>query len=448
MRFFVFFLLAALFAGCSGSSGSGDSGRIAAVVNGVEITQREVDFLYQRSAVAGASDAAALNQRRNILSGLVRAELLAQQGAKMGLDKSPEYLLGLHDAQRRVLAGLAQEKMASLPSDQVSPALVEQVIAGNPNLFSGRRLLVYDEVLISGVDAALLQSLNAYALKGASLGALLEVVKSSGIGFERSMKTLASDQIQPAFLKVLSGSKPKVPVVIRVEDKFLMILMLHTIVPVPIEGSAATVKAANLIQEKQRNAALYKKLTSVLDTSEITYFGEFKVDSAGVKNGMALLPSADPARVAGVMTHRIRLAVSLGVSIMGAVLLLFISKSILTGSVWEFPFIPRDRKNNNALSFDYDAFQVPPGVKFIVFIVVALAVAAMVFQFVLIWGDVPFWMMGLAVPGGLLFGIGLSRVFAMPSIQPLTIMMRWFLLGGFALIVVVALLVTRRIIFY
>lgn len=439
------FLFAVLIAGCSKHAGNEDSGRIAAVVNGVEITQREVEYIYQRGAVAGTDEVAARNQRRNILSGLVRAELLAQQGAKMGLEKSPEYLLALHDSRRRALAGLAQEKLVS-DVQPVTPDIVQRVIDGNPNLFGVRKLFVFDEVVISGVDLPLLQSLNVSVGKGASLADLLDAVKVRGFSFQHSVKTMTSDQIQPAILKVLSDSKSNVPVVIRVEDRFSMILMLHSITPVPIEGKAATDAATKMIVMQRKNAVLMQKLAEVLDASKITYFGEYKTDSAGVKSGIALLPTADRDRAAGIMTHRFRLAVSLGIAFMGLMLLLFMDKTVLTGKVWKFPLRIPVSESNEAKGYDYDVYEVSFLARLVIFLISGLALVSMGYQLVLIWSQLPFWVMALAVFAGLFMGIGSSNIFSLSRFRRWTYAFRWFLLCCFFLIVIVALLVTMRII--
>ena len=441
-----FLLLVVLIAGCSGHAGNEDSGRIAAVVNGVEITQREVDFIYRRSVVPGTDDAAARNQRRSILAGLVRTELLAQQAAKMKLDQSPEYVLAMHNARRRVLAGLAEEKIVSTLKP-VSREAVQNVISGNPAFFSGRKLLVFDEVLISGVNVPLLESLNASAGKGASLAELLDAVKAKGVEFQRSTKTVTSDQLQPAILKVLSDARPKVPVVIRVEDKFSMILVLHTVTPVPVEGRAAAITATNLLQSQLRNTALSQKMSGVLDAATITYFGEYKPDSSDAKKGLAALPAPNAERAKGVMTHRIRLAVTQAVAFMGAMLLLFISKTILSGQVWK-PRLWRARKNADApVTYDYDVFDAPPGVKLILFVFAVLGVVVAAFQFVLLWEELPFWMIGLGVVTGIVAGLGVSRVFALPALKQWAMKLRWLFLVCFASMIIVALLVTMRIIF-
>lgn len=444
---FALLLLIVLIAGCSGHSGYDDGGRIAAVVNGAEITRREVDFIYRRSVVPGSDDAVARNRRRNILAGLVRAELLSQQAEKRGLDKSPEFLLAMHDARRRVLAGLEEEKIVSSASEQVSPEVVRNVISSNPNLFAGRKLLVFEEVLFPEVDVALLESLNASAGKGVSLAQLLDAAKARGKVFLRSVKTMTSDQLQPAILKVLSVSRPNVPVVIRVQDKFSMILILRSMTAVPVEGDAATVAATRLVQAQQRNMELSKTMNEVLDASKITYFGEFKADSASLKRGEAPMPTADPSRVAGMQLYRFRLAVSLGIAFMGAMLMLVISKTILAGKVWKFPLGLPFKKNDVPVEFNYDVFEVPPGVKLVLFIVSALVLAAIGLQLYLAWNELAFWMLSVAVVTGLAAGIGGGRLFALAAIEPWIIRLCWLFVLGFAAMSVVALLVTMRIIF-
>ena len=109
--FFYLLLLAFTIVGCSPEPEKKDAGRTAATVNGVEITQREVTSLYERTAAPGVSEEARRNQERAILAGLVRGELLAQKAVAERLDRTPEFVLTLHEARRQVLAGLAEKSM-------------------------------------------------------------------------------------------------------------------------------------------------------------------------------------------------------------------------------------------------------------------------------------------------------------------------------------------------
>ena len=84
MRYlFYLLILAFTVTGCSSRSGDSTADRVAAVVNGVEITQFEVRTLYERTAASGVSKEVEREQKRNILANLVRSELLAQEAVKL-----------------------------------------------------------------------------------------------------------------------------------------------------------------------------------------------------------------------------------------------------------------------------------------------------------------------------------------------------------------------------
>ena len=418
---FFFLILTFTIAGCSQHAGNGVNGRIAAVVNGVEITQREVNFLYQRTAPPGADESVARNQRRTILAGLVRAELLSQQASKMRLDQSPDFLIAMHDARRRVLAGLAEEEIAS-KARQVSPEIVKTIISNNPNLFAQRKLLVYDEVLIQGVNVPFLQSLNASAAKGVSLSGLLAMVQAQKIPFRRATRTLTTDQMEPAIVKVLSNAKVNVPVVARVEDKFSMILMLHTVVPVPLEGPAAEQSAANMLNNQQRAIAFSNKMRAVVDASKITYFGEYRPDAPGTKGRpqAVALPMADPERAQSIIRHQIAGVVSLCLSFTAAMLLLFASKSILSGTLWLpklWPAPERNAPTNSSAAFNYHVYRVSFLVQLALFLVTGLSLLAIGYNLLLLWDILAFWMIVCSIIAGLLIGTGASHLYVRSGVH-------------------------------
>ena len=234
--FFYLLLLAFTIAGCSPETEpeKKDAGRVAATVNGVEITQREVTTLYERTAIAGVSDEVRGNQQRAILAGLVRGELLAQKAVSENLDRSPEFVLTMHEARRQVLAGMAEKGMlASIKP--LSDEALQGVVKQNPLIFGERKLLVYEQVLMPVVDVPFLQSLNFAAGNGASLSHLVDSIKAKKLQFQQVTQTQSTDQMQPAIARIMSNAKPNVPIVMRVEDKFAMVLMLKSALPIPLE---------------------------------------------------------------------------------------------------------------------------------------------------------------------------------------------------------------------
>ncbi len=267
----VFGLFAITLAGCSPNAGKGAGYRLSAVVNGVEITRREVDFFSRRPALPGAEGEV---ERQRALSLLVRKELLAQHALEMKLENSPDFIITMYEARRKILAGMAEQHLAT-QAIKVSPEAAGKVVAKNHRFFSQRKLIVYDQVVIPGVNEQFLNSLNASAGRGASLHQLLKQVSAKKMTFRRTMQALTTDQIDLGIFKVLSTLRLNKPQIASIEEKFSMILVLRATVPMPLEGEAANQAAAEILNEQQRRKELLRTLTQSLDSAKVTFFGEF-----------------------------------------------------------------------------------------------------------------------------------------------------------------------------
>ncbi|ACF42894.1 hypothetical protein [Pelodictyon phaeoclathratiforme] len=308
-------------------------------------------------------------------------------------------------------------------------------------------MLVYEEVIIQGVNVPFLQSLNASVGKGASLTALLDNVKNKSIPFRRTTRTLASDQIEPAILKILSTARANVPVVMRVEDKFSMMLMLHTIVPIPLEGQAAEQAAANLINAQQRNIVFTQKMTEVVDASKISYFGEFKPDAPGTKGKQQAitLPTPDPARATSKMYRQIRFAALLSFSFTVAMLLLTASMCIQRGTLW-LPRLWPARKKETPMPYDYDVYMTSHIVELTLIAIAVSVLSALGYHLYLLWSIIPFWMMAVAIITGILVGTGSSRIFALQFVQRTMERFHWIPVVVFSLLIAATVFGTMRIV--
>ena len=112
-------LLAAAIVGCGkndpsgasplpmGSAGAASRGKVLARVNGVAITESDVDLKLQNDSheAAAPSDA----HRKNVLEQLVGKELLSQKAIEKGLDQDPKYQEGLRRLMAQVEAYKRQE---------------------------------------------------------------------------------------------------------------------------------------------------------------------------------------------------------------------------------------------------------------------------------------------------------------------------------------------------
>ena len=424
--------------GCSSQSAKESSGSVAAVVNGVEITNGEIEYFARNSVPPGAGNAETIRQKKAILANLVRMELLAQKAQKMGLEKDPDFTIALYEARRQVLAGMAESKLEK-EVKPVTPETASSLVANNPRIFSGRKLLVYDEILIRGVDVPFLESLISMNEKGATEEQLIEMLNSKKKVFQKSTRSQTSDKIQPVVLDVLLKSTPNRPIIARVEDKFSMILMLHKVLPVPLQGAQATQAAMSMAYAQQRNALMAKSMTELLNSAKIIYYGDYAKTSAGEPT-VTGLPVPDQKRAARKTYKSVVFGAILSVSVIFAMLVLTASMRILRGRVW----LPRLWPSSNIpdepktqYEWAYEAYKIE---KFYVGVVALVIIAVFAFEIYLLTQYLPILGIIASVLSGILLGVAGSRVFSLTALKSLSHKVYAMLVAVFAVPVIFGLL--------
>ena len=452
--FFYLLLLAFTIVGCSPEPEKKDAGRTAATVNGVEITQREVTSLYERTAAPGVSEEARRNQERAILAGLVRGELLAQKAVAERLDRTPEFVLTLHEARRQVLAGLAEKSMlASLKP--LSDEALQSVVKQNPLIFGERKLLVYEQVLMPVVDVPFLQSLNDAAGKGASLSQLVDSIKAKKLQYQQVTQTQSTDQMQPAIARILGNAKPNVPILMRVEDKFAMVLMLKSAVRIPLLGDAALQTARNITNSQLRNQEFSKKMKDVVDASKISYYGAYAPDALPKKGAGQLvpLPTVDTKRGAKKDSQSIELCIALGAAYTFTVLSLTFWMRLFHGKFWQPLMMNKSKKVKSVEGESHHddeifnpVYKPPVYIRNFLYSVAVGTVFVLGYQIMLIWGKTPEWIVGLSILSGLLIGVLVSYIFSLAPFSKLTHSMRFLPLLFFSFCLVAVIIASKRLI--
>lgn len=413
-RLFWIFLFIAV-CGCSSQSEKESSGSVAAVVNGVEITQGEIDYFARNSVASAAGEAESIVQKKAILANLVRMELLAQSAQKMGLDKDPDFTLAIYEARRQVLAGMAESRLVK-GIKQVTPETANSLVGSNPRIFSDRKLLVYDEILIQGVDVPFLNSLISMANSGATEEQLVERLKSGNKIFQKTTRSQTSDKIQPVILDVLLKSKRNQPIIARVEDKFSMIMMLHTVLPVPLQGAQATQAAMSMAYAQQRNALLSKSMADLVNSAKITYYGDYAKTSAGQQK-LAGLPVPDEQKAARKTYKSAGFGAILSISVMFAILVLTASMRILRGGLWLprlWPSSGISDEPKTQYEWAYEAYFIE---KFYIGIAALVIFAVLAFEIYLLAQYLPIFGIAAGILSGVLLGVAVSRVFSLGALK-------------------------------
>ena len=444
LRILYFGCIFVLLFGCSSQSSKESSGSVAAVVNGVEITQAEIEYFAKNSIPPGTDKDVALAQKKAVLANLVRAELLAQKAHDMGIDKDPDFTIALYEAKRQVLAGMAESRLVK-NATPVTREIAKTVVENNPRMFSDRKLLVYEEILIQGVDVPFLKSLIAMTDNGATAEQLIEVLKSNKKAFQKTIKSQTSDQIQPVFLDVLLKSKPEKPIIARIEDKISMIMVLHEIRPVPLLGEQAIQTAMAMLNAQQRNALLSKSMNDLVNTSKITYSGEYTKPS-NEKHETTNLPTPNKQQAGRLMYISTVYGAILSVSVIFAFLALTASMRILRGKLWLprlWPSSSIAEDTQSPYDWEYEAYLTEKVYIGFMALIIATVLAIEIY---LIVQHFSVLVIVAGLLSGALLGIACSQAFRLKALGNLSHKLYIALVGIFTVPVIIGLvaIITHR----
>ena len=133
--------------GAATSGGTADTSPALATVNGTPITQNFFDF-YVKAAAGKQSSALSDDQKQNALDNLIRAQLVAQQAIKDGVDKNADTEDLLELTRLNVLQQTMEERYLKdkKPTDQELHQEYETQVANLPKLeYHARHILVATE---------------------------------------------------------------------------------------------------------------------------------------------------------------------------------------------------------------------------------------------------------------------------------------------------------------
>ncbi|WP_165498847.1 EpsD family peptidyl-prolyl cis-trans isomerase [Chlorobium sp. N1] len=433
------FLTALLFiAGCSSGSEHETNKRIAAEVNGVEITKREVDFQFERTRNGRTlPDSVAVLQKRRILAGIVRAELLAQEARNMKLDRTPEFVMATHTLNRTMLSGLAEREIVeTVPElDQSEKAAI---VTRNPDIFLRRKAIFYEEAVFPVPDAAMLGPLDRAATSGSSFRELLAMLEAKKIGYRRQVKLSRTDAIPAALRNVLLNAELGRPKIMLVNDKVGVILLKRYVAADPLKGEAAVQMAgAGGLKAKQARA-FSERMQEIVNGSEITYYDEYSPDSSLAAAAGLLLPQKNEQQIAARNMRRLKAAAAIGAAFLLAMMLLSAAVRVLKKKTW-LPFKKNAPHHQNPL----DQRRATPLDRTAVFLAGVVASGAIGHMLLTLSPIAPWWVLALGALAGLLLGVGGSYLFALSPLGPLTKKRRTLPLLVLLLLLAMSALVTK-----
>lgn len=259
----------ALLGGCSLSPGEQ-----AARVNGVKITQEEVELVREHTE----EPADEVPARRRLLDGLIVKELLAQQFLRTARGSAAVSEQAVSVARRELLA---QRYIAELVA-AVPPPSAEQMRAfyhEHPHMFAERRAFsvrTLDIVLPAAREPELRERVRA----AASLEALVAWVRREELGFAWSETLHRSDALSAESLAQLGAMRVNEVTVLPVPQGVRVIQLVGSR-PDALDEEAAAPQIRELLWAQLRTGAINAEVERLARLAAISITDEAPADDSG-----------------------------------------------------------------------------------------------------------------------------------------------------------------------
>lgn len=233
-------------------------GQVVAVVNGEEVTRR--DLVSEPQVAELGEGAAAQAELGAALNGIVDRKLAAAEAKRLELDRTPQYVAQAKRTDEVMLSrALFDRWAAQMP--QPGPRAVADYIARNSQRFDGRKLFLVDQIQ-AGLDKD--QSRALVPLQ--SNDAIASYLDSQSKPYHRNRVVMDSATLtQPLYRRLLKLT-PGSPLAI-VRDGGLVVLSVIETRDAPLAPAERTAEAIKAIKQD----AVRQKLAILRKSAAIAY---------------------------------------------------------------------------------------------------------------------------------------------------------------------------------
>jgi len=262
-------------AGCGKELTEKQSTQVAAKVNDSEITVHQVNEVLKASG-ASASEAGA---PRKALDTLIDQELLVQKALSNQLDRDPETMMTLENAQRQILTQSYVQRQVLNPAP-VSAQDKQDYYQQHPDLFAKRR--IYQFQLFNLETPQLDPALNTALDQASSPEQVRKLLKQYQVKFQEETVTKPAEQLPLEMLSAFANAKAgDILIMPQTQAKQLLMQVINfTEHPVSLEQAQAQIE--QLLINTRNKQTLDEHLKQLHAAATIVYQGDFdKQDKAG-----------------------------------------------------------------------------------------------------------------------------------------------------------------------
>lgn len=261
---------AMLLTGCGKKVG----GQVAAVVNGEEITQNELNAeLNGRQIPPGADRKTVMGQ---LAQQIVNRKLLVGKAKEQGLDKSPAYLAQIQRAQDTILINmLAANAAKTVPVPDAAAA--DRFMTQNPSLFAGRKRYTLDQIVFQATPDS---GLEAKLKPARTMEAVQAVLTGAGIAFQHGTTQLDTAALPPQVAARIAALPAGEPFVVP-QNGQVVVNVIRATEAVPVPAQQAQPAAIELLRRQAVEQAMRKQVEQARASAKITYSADVTPPKAG-----------------------------------------------------------------------------------------------------------------------------------------------------------------------
>jgi EpsD family peptidyl-prolyl cis-trans isomerase len=264
---------------------------IAASVNGVPITEANVDLMVERALKLGTIKEASPTARKKLLEDLIFMRLAEQAVARDGNGFRPEGVpQELEITRLQTLLNIYLDAKAA-PTKDPSSDQVEAFVASHPQFFSDRRVYYFTQIDIERkkqIDLAAIKTYAQSAKKGffeaqtpeerdKAFGKLVGYVRAVAGRFSYLKGWKATEEIEASVFARLKQMKDgDVFVDEESEPEHIRVIMLQASQPVPIDADHSSRVAAQMIRFNESRRAADRLHGQLRSKADIRYGSEAK----------------------------------------------------------------------------------------------------------------------------------------------------------------------------
>ncbi len=269
--------------------GDSEPTQVAAKVNKEEISVHQINFLLKQQP--GLKPEQAEQVSKTILEGLIDQELAYQKAIDMKLDRSPDVMQAIQEADHQIIARAYFQKLAEAiprPTDQE----IKQFYDSHPALTTQRRIYAFQEIMAQ-VPQEKMKDVTTQLQTAHSVQEMIDMLKSDGINYGVNQAVRRAEQLPFNQLDTYAAMKDG-SVTLRPLKQGLLITVLAGSKTEPFTLEQAKPLIENWLIGQANQKMMSDEIKKLRDAAKIEYMGSFAPGPNASGAASAPEPAAAP----------------------------------------------------------------------------------------------------------------------------------------------------------